>query len=236
MLEHLGEIFAGVASRRDLRAVVLCGAGADFCAARTHELEGMNEAAALDKAARGQESANASSCAARRHRRRAGRGRGRRVQNSRWPATCAWPRRARASLCPRRGSASSRLTAGTQRLTRAVGRGARAARCSPAKRYGAERGAALGLVNRVAETSRLLEGTAEALARSIAGTAAPLAARACLEAVTRGARLPLEEALRLEAELFAASSPPRTCAKAHAPSSKNAPEILRVLGGQIRFT
>jgi len=31
---------------------------------------------------------------------------------------------------------------------------------------------------------------------------APLAARACLEAVTRGARLPLEEGLRLEAELF----------------------------------
>ena len=31
---------------------------------------------------------------------------------------------------------------------------------------------------------------------------APLAARACLEAVTAAARLPLEEGLRLEAELF----------------------------------
>ena len=44
---------------------------------------------------------------------------------------------------------------------------------------------------------------AEALARAVADTSAPLAVRACLEAVTRGARLPFDEALRLEAELFA---------------------------------
>ncbi|MET0626747.1 MAG: enoyl-CoA hydratase/isomerase family protein, partial [Pyrinomonadaceae bacterium] len=55
MLERLDEIFAGVGARRDLRAVVLSGAGADFCAGTDiSELEGMDEAGALDKATRGQ--------------------------------------------------------------------------------------------------------------------------------------------------------------------------------------
>jgi enoyl-CoA hydratase len=58
-----------------------------------------------------------------------------------------------------------------------------------------------GLVNRVVEPERLLP-EAEALAQSVIDHAAPLAARACLQAVTRGTRLPLDEALRLEAELF----------------------------------
>src|SRR5256885_15106209 len=56
MLEHLGEIFAGVAARRDLRAVILSGAGPDFCAGTDiAELEGLDEAGALRKAERGQE-------------------------------------------------------------------------------------------------------------------------------------------------------------------------------------
>ena len=56
MLERLGEIFAGVGARRDLRAVILRGAGADFCAGTDiDELVGMDEAGALDKATRGQE-------------------------------------------------------------------------------------------------------------------------------------------------------------------------------------
>jgi enoyl-CoA hydratase len=42
---------------------------------------------------------------------------------------------------------------------------------------------------------------AEALGQKIAGLA-PLAMRACLEAVTRGLALPLEEGLELERELF----------------------------------
>ena len=58
----------------------------------------------------------------------------------------------------------------------------------------------LGLVNRVVEAEQLLT-EAETLARSISELA-PLAIRACLEAVTRGINLPLEEGLRLEAELF----------------------------------
>jgi enoyl-CoA hydratase len=66
----------------------------------------------------------------------------------------------------------------------------------------AEEALRLGLVNRVVEEGRLMD-EAELLARSINETAAPLAVRACLEAVTRGARLPTDDALRLEAELFA---------------------------------
>jgi enoyl-CoA hydratase len=41
------------------------------------------------------------------------------------------------------------------------------------------------------------------LAREIAALA-PLAVRACLEAVTRGSELPLAEGLALESQLFAA--------------------------------
>jgi enoyl-CoA hydratase len=41
----------------------------------------------------------------------------------------------------------------------------------------------------------------DALAQEIMQLA-PLAIRACLEAVTRGLQLPLEEGLKLEAELF----------------------------------
>src|ERR1051325_10178557 len=66
----------------------------------------------------------------------------------------------------------------------------------------AEEALRAGLVNRVVEEEGL-RAEAEALARAIIETAAPLAARACLEAVTRGARMPLEDGLQLEAELFA---------------------------------
>jgi enoyl-CoA hydratase len=67
---------------------------------------------------------------------------------------------------------------------------------------GADEAMRLGFVNRVVEEESLLAASA-ALARSIIETAAPLAARACLEAVTRGTRMPLEDGLKLEAQLFA---------------------------------
>lgn len=89
---------------------------------------------------------------------------------------------------------------GTQRLARIVGQG----RALEMMLTGAEvcAGEALraGLVNRVADPTQLL-AEAEALAQAIASLA-PLAIRACLEAVTRGLRLPLAEGLALEAELF----------------------------------
>jgi enoyl-CoA hydratase len=57
-----------------------------------------------------------------------------------------------------------------------------------------------GLVNRITTPEHLMT-EAESLAGEIAGLA-PLAIRACLEAVTRGIEMPLEEGLALEAELF----------------------------------
>jgi enoyl-CoA hydratase len=65
----------------------------------------------------------------------------------------------------------------------------------------AEEALRLGLINRVVPAAELI-AQAEDLAREIAQLA-PLAIRACLEAVTQGNQLPLAEGLALEAKLFA---------------------------------
>jgi enoyl-CoA hydratase len=202
MLERLGEIFAGVSGRRDLRAVVVSGAGGDFCAGTdVSELEGMDEAAALRKAARGQEVCDL-------------------VELCGTPVIAAVQGAAAGGGCELALACHLRVAAagarfqlpearlgvipaygGTQRLARAVGAGRALAAMLAGEGVGAEEALRLGLVNRVAEPE-CLAAEAEALALSVVDTAAPLAARACLEAVTRGARLPFDEALRLEAELF----------------------------------
>jgi enoyl-CoA hydratase len=203
MLERVGDIFAGVAARRDLRAVILSGAGTDFCAGTdVRELEGMDGRGARDRAVRGQEvcdlielcgtpviaavqgAAAGGGCelALACHLRVAARG-----------ARFSLPE-ARLGVIPAYG--------GTQRLSRVVGSGRALAAMIAGEEVGAGEALRLGLVNRVAGEDGLI-AEAEALARAIIETAAPLATRACLEAVTRGARLPLDEALRLEAELFA---------------------------------
>jgi enoyl-CoA hydratase len=203
MIERLGEIFAGVPARRDLRAVILSGAGTDFCAGTDiRELEALDEAGALSKAARGQQVCDAielcgtlviaavrgaaagGGCelALACHLRVAARG-----------ARFSLPE-TRLGVIPAYG--------GTQRLARAVGAGRALAAMLVGEEVEAEEALRLGLVNRVVEEGRLMD-EAELLARSINETAAPLAVRACLEAVTRGARLPTDDALRLEAELFA---------------------------------
>jgi len=90
---------------------------------------------------------------------------------------------------------------GTQRLPREIGQ----ARALEAMLAGRDLSAAealkLGLVNRVTDSTGLMK-EAEQLAHDIAKLA-PLAIRACLQAVTRGVELPLEAGLALEAELFA---------------------------------
>jgi enoyl-CoA hydratase len=203
MLERLGQVFAAVAARRDLRAVILSGAGKDFCAGTDiRELEGMDEAAALDKARRGQEVCD-------------------RVELCGTPVVAAVRGAAAGGGCELALACHLRVAAGgarfslpearlgvvpayggTQRLARAAGTARALASMIAGEEVSAEEALRLGLVNRVVEEDGLM-GEAEALARSIADASAPLAARACLEAVTRGARLPFDEALRLEAELFA---------------------------------
>ena len=90
----------------------------------------------------------------------------------------------------------------TQRLTRAVGEGRALETMLTGKTVTAEEAFDIGLVNRLATSANLLI-EAYTLANDIAHLA-PLAIRACLQAVTRGLELPLEKGLALEAELFAA--------------------------------
>jgi enoyl-CoA hydratase len=89
---------------------------------------------------------------------------------------------------------------GTQRLARATGSTRAFELMLAGASLTAEEALRMGLVNRVTESARLL-AEAETMAREISRQA-PLAISACLEAVTRGLTLPLEEGLKLEAELF----------------------------------
>jgi enoyl-CoA hydratase len=89
---------------------------------------------------------------------------------------------------------------GTQRLARVTGSNRALEMMLTGAEVTANEALRFGLVNRVVAHEQLLS-EAESLARAIASLA-PLAIRACLEAVTRGLSLPLEEGLELEAELF----------------------------------
>jgi enoyl-CoA hydratase len=89
---------------------------------------------------------------------------------------------------------------GTQRLAREIGEGRALEMMLTARSVNAEEALRVGLINRI--TSRDVLAEAEALAKEIASLA-PLALRACLEAVTRGLALPIAEGLALETKLFA---------------------------------
>ena len=203
MLERLSEIFAGISSRRDLRAVILSGAGNDFCAGTDiAELESLDETSARQKAEQGHRVCDA-------------------IESCGVPVVAAVQGAAAGGGCEFALACHLRVAAegarfvlpetrlgvipaygGTQRLARAVGRGRALAAMLAGDEIEADEALRLGLVNRVVAPDKLLE-EAEALAQAIVENSAPLAVRACLEAVTRGTRLPLDEGLRLEAELFA---------------------------------
>jgi enoyl-CoA hydratase len=89
---------------------------------------------------------------------------------------------------------------GTQRLARIIGEGRAFEMMLTGASLTAEKAQRIGLVNRIAAPAQLLT-QAEAFAQEIARLA-PLAIRACLEAVTRGQSLKLNEGLAIEAELF----------------------------------
>ena len=201
MLERLTELFDGFGARADLRAAILTGAGETFCAGTDiNDLAGLDEAGALDAARRGQRACEA-------------------IELCGVPVIAAVNGAAAGGGCELALACHLRVAAhtatfslpevklgvlpaygGTQRLARAVGRGRALAAMLAGDALTAAEGLRLGLVNRVIEPDRLLS-MSSALAGLVAEQA-PLAVRACLEAVTRGARLPLDEGLRLEAELF----------------------------------
>jgi len=89
--------------------------------------------------------------------------------------------------------------AGRQRLERQFGEEG-ALELLSGKAISAEESLRLGLINRVVPAVELLS-RAEDLAREIAQLA-PLAIRACLEAVTQGNQLPLAEGLRVGSKTF----------------------------------
>ena len=90
---------------------------------------------------------------------------------------------------------------GTQRLVREVGRGRALEIMLTARSVDAEEALQIGLINRIAAAGDLVP-EALRLAQEIA-MLAPLAIRACLQAVNEGTELSLEEGLAHEADLFA---------------------------------
>lgn len=89
---------------------------------------------------------------------------------------------------------------GTQRLARATGSGRALEMMLTGAEVSADEALRVRLVNRIVVSDQLLT-EAESLAQEIIKLS-PLAIRACLEAVTHGLSLPLEDGLELEAELF----------------------------------
>ncbi len=89
---------------------------------------------------------------------------------------------------------------GTQRLPRIIGTGRALELMLTGKTISADEAFEVGLLNKVTSPESLLE-EAESLVQEIAKQA-PLAIRACLTAVLQGMSLPLNEGLKLEAELF----------------------------------
>ncbi len=88
---------------------------------------------------------------------------------------------------------------GTQRLARLVGKGHALKLALTGEPIGAEEAYRIGLVNEVVPPEELLEA-ATALAKKIADNA-PIATRLVKEAIHKGLDIPLEEGIRLEADL-----------------------------------
>jgi enoyl-CoA hydratase len=202
MLDELREVFEWLELQTDVRAVILAGAGEKAFSAGTDisELASLDEAGAREASARGQDVCE-------------------RIERCPVPVIAAVGGIAAGGGCELALACHLRVAAenarfslpetklgmipaygGTQRLARIIGSGRATELMLTGMSLNAREALCLGLVNRVAEPARLLE-EAESLAREIAELA-PLAIRACLEAVTRGLSLPLAEGLKLEAELF----------------------------------
>ena len=89
---------------------------------------------------------------------------------------------------------------GSQRLPRLVGRGRALELLLTGGMIPADEALRIGLVNRVVPAGEVLEA-ARAIADEIAANA-PIAVEYCLAAVSSGLEMPLDEALRMEAALF----------------------------------
>ena len=202
MLLELGRAFERIEQARDVRAVILTGAGDRAFSAGTDisELAAMGVEEARQAARRGQDVCD-------------------RIERCEVPVIAAVNGLAAGGGCElalachlRLASTSARFSlpetslgvipgyGGTQRLARVTGSGRALELMLAGAELSADEALRTGLVNATVAPAALLP-EAEALAREIAKLA-PLAIRACLKAVTHGLTLPLAEGLELEAELF----------------------------------
>ena len=92
---------------------------------------------------------------------------------------------------------------GTQRLARLCGKGLAHELCLSGEMISAEEAQRIGLVNHVYEPQELMPA-AQSLAKKIASNA-PVAVQITMEAIERGQDMPLEQGLFLEASLFGMS-------------------------------
>jgi enoyl-CoA hydratase len=203
MIVALSEIFINVQSQPDLRAIILTGAGDRAFSAGTEisELAQLDVDEAGEVSERGQSLCN-------------------QIEKCGVPVIAAINGIAAGGGCELALACHLRIAAptaqfslpetklgvipgygGTQRLAREIGRGRALEIMLQGRTVGAQEALHIGLINRIATTGALLSD-AESLAQEIAQLA-PQAIRACLEAVTRGVELSLEEGLALEAQLFA---------------------------------
>ncbi len=199
----LGDLFKTIESDASLRAIILTGAGDKaFCAGTDiSELAELESNSALEVSERGQALCNV-------------------IEECRIPVIAAVNGIAAGGGCELALACHLRIAAthaqfslpetrlgvipaygGTQRLAREIGQGRALEMMLTGRVVDAEEALRFGLVNHVAAADEL-EPRAEALAREISALA-PLAIRACLEAVVRGNELPMNEGLTLEAKLFA---------------------------------
>lgn len=206
MILELTEIFSNLKSQSDIRAVILTGTGEKaFCAgtdiAELTEVEN-DTTRAGEVSERGQRLAD-------------------KIENCGVPVIGAINGIAAGGGCElalachlRVASENARFSlpetklgivpgyGGTQRLAREIGHGRAHEVMLTGRTISAAAALQFGLVNQVFPANDLLPQAA-ALAQEISKLA-PLAIRACLEAVTVGAQLPLAEGLALESKLFAA--------------------------------
>jgi len=203
MIVALGEIFTNIESQPDLRAIIITGAGDKaFCAGTDiAELTELTTIQALEVTERGQSLCNL-------------------IDSSSVPVIAAVNGIATGGGCELALACHMRIAApnasfslpetklgiipgygGTQRLAREIGRGRALEIILTGRTVRAHEALQIGLTNRIAKTGDLLTES-ESLAREISNLA-PLAIRACLEAVIQGNELPLAEGLALEAKLFA---------------------------------
>ena len=203
LLEELREALNEIENRPALRCAVLTGAGERaFCAGTDiNQLAQLSEKEAREVSARGQQLCN-------------------QIENCGVPVIAAVNGIAAGGGCELALACHIRIASenalfslpetklgiipaygGTQRLAREIGQGRALEMMLTGRTISAAEALQIGLINSIAPAGELL-ATAESLAEEIAGLA-PLAIRACLEAVIQGTDLPLAEGLALEARLFA---------------------------------